>query len=130
MITIDLSLTASNTYQDFINLLNIASKHCPELSTRIQSPISPGTGFTKPLGYLAFTQNVIALLKEVNKCGQDEMSVQELLRSDRTSFALKTLKEKIVFWKETGNCLVELDNLAVENLLHGRDGTLLSRWVE
>lgn len=103
MVTIDLALTTAMTFQDFKDLLNIASKHCPELSTRIQSPISAQTTSTKPLGYIVFTQNMIALLQEVNRNAvretDTEVSLQQFFLSHQYPFSLKSLKDSINFWK-------------------------------
>lgn len=103
IVTIDLALTTAMTFQDFKDLLNIASKHCPELSTRVQSPISPQTTFSKPLGYIAFSQNVIALLQEINRSQVDEtdfeVSLHQFLRAHQYPFSLKSLKDNINFWK-------------------------------
>lgn len=103
MVTIDLALTASTTYQDFKDLFTIASKHCPELNTRVQSPISAQSSSIKPLGYIAFSQNMYQLLQEINRNqinkSDGEISVQKYLRSHRYPFSLKSLKDNINFWK-------------------------------
>lgn len=119
IVTIDLALTSDMTFQDFKGLLNIASKHCPELSTRVQSPISPQTSFSKPLGYIIFSQNIIALLQEVNK-SQDsdddiEISLNQFLRSHQYPFSLKSLKDSISFWNQLKSAVLDFEKCNSEN---------------
>lgn len=119
IVTIDLALTAAATFQDFNDLLNIASKHCPELNTRVQPPISSQTTFTKPLGYIVFSQNVIALLQEINRSQINdsdlEISLQQFLRSHQYPFSLKSLKENINFWKQLKLAMLDFEKDAVES---------------
>lgn len=112
-VTIDLALTTAKTFQDFKDLLNIASKYCPELNTRIQSPISAQTTSTKPLGYIVFTQNMIALLQEINRSQVNEsdleISLQQYLRSHHYPFSLKSLKDNINFWKHLNLAFLDFE---------------------
>lgn len=127
IVTIDLALTAAVTFQDFNDLLNIASKHCPELNTRVQPPIGSQTTFSKPLGYIVFSQNVIALLQEINRSQINEtdleISLQQFLRAHQYPFSLKSLKDNINFWKQLKAAMTDFEKDATDskNLLHNKE---------
>lgn len=119
MITIDLALTTANTFQDFKDLLNIASKYCPELNTRVQSPISAQATSTKPLGYIVYTQNLMMLLQEINRNRPSdtdaEISLHQFLRSHQYPFSLKSLKDNINFWKLLNLAFLDFDKNVEES---------------
>lgn len=96
-VTLDLAITASTTYHDFRDLVSLAGKHCPELTTRLQTPLG-GAAYSKPLGYIAFAQTLIALLQELNK--EAAMPPAVFFRTRHASFSLKTLKEQETLWKQ------------------------------
>ncbi|KAK6621475.1 hypothetical protein RUM44_001282 [Polyplax serrata] len=131
MITIDLALTTANTFQDFKDLLNIASKYCPELNTRVQSPISAQATSTKPLGYIVYTQNLMMLLQEINRNRPSdtdaEISLHQFLRSHQYPFSLKSLKDNINFWKLLNLAFLDFDKNVEESrfLVGSKEGLLV-----
>jgi len=97
IVTLDLALTSSSSYQDFQDLLNGACKHCPELMSRPTPPL-PNASLSKPLGFVSFIHTIMAILHECSK--ETSLSPTVFLRSRQVSFSLKILKDQQRLWKQ------------------------------
>lgn len=95
-VALDLAITATTSYMDFRDILNLAGKHCPELTNRLQPPLN-NSECTKPLGNIAISQILMTLLHEINR--ETPMSVGKFLRNRQASFSLRILKDQENLWK-------------------------------